>query len=138
MKPILVITGETFSYGIGMFVASFLPGYPVLYADTMGKALEYIFSTKVELVVMNVNAYSEDDHFMIKFLRRAQPEVRILIFSHNDDETIEKQYLNAGVNCFLSKNMTTDEYQLAIDNLVNSETRNTEGEHTTINKMKNE
>ncbi|WP_138475996.1 response regulator [Dyadobacter bucti] len=138
MKPILVITGETFSYGIGMFVRSFLPGYPVLYAETMGKALEYIFKTKVELVVMNVYAYSEDDHFMIKFLRRAQPEVRILIFSHNDDETIEEQYLNAGVNCFLSKKMTTDEYQLAIDNLMNNETRETEGEHTTINKIKYE
>ena len=136
MKPILVITSEKFSYGIGMFVRSFLPGYPVLYAGTMGKALEHIFSTKVELVVMNVNAYAEDNHFMIKFLRRAQPDVRILIFAYNDDEKLAEHYLNAGANCFLTKSMTTEDYQLAIENLMNSDTCDTE--NTTTNDIEHE
>jgi DNA-binding NarL/FixJ family response regulator len=128
MGPILIITGQTFSYGVGMFVRSFLPGYPLLYAESVGKALAHICKTKVELVVMNVNAYSEDDHYLIKLLRRAQPNVRILIFAYNDDEKLAEPYLNSGVDGFITKSMSTEAYQSTIDNLMNRRTPGIKGE----------
>src|SRR5690606_37210539 len=119
---------EKFSYGVGMFVRSFFPGYPLLYAESVGKALAHICKIKVELVVMNVDAYSEDDHYMIKLLRRAQPNVRILIFAYNDDEKLAEPYLNSGVDGFITKSMSTEEYQSTIDNVMNRKTPGMKGE----------
>ncbi len=69
---------------------------------------------KCDLIILDVHLPGGESYQMISTLRAIQPDVRILIYTGNEEQKQALQFLKAGANGFLSKTEPTEEIAVAI------------------------
>lgn len=67
------------------------------------ETLLFLSSTKVDLVILDINIPGGKNTTMIQEIRNIQPNVKILIFSAYEEETHACPYIIAGANGYLNK-----------------------------------
>lgn len=67
------------------------------------ETLLFLSSTKVDLIILDINIPGGKNTTMIQEIRNIQPNVKILIFSVYEEETHACPYIIAGANGYLNK-----------------------------------
>lgn len=82
------------------------------------EVLDLLALQEYDLLILDINIPGGDQPNMITSVRKIQPEISILIFSGYDETQYAHPYIKAGANGFLSKTSTEEEFQTAIDRVM--------------------
>lgn len=73
----------------------------------------------MDLIILDVDVPGGDSYRMIERLRKVQPQVRILVFTGQDERQHAIRFLKAGANGFLSKTAALEECAVAVKMILN-------------------
>ncbi len=86
------------------------------------EALLFLDGNKVDLVLSDYGLQGMTGLQFNEKLKKSYPEVKILILSMHDEPHIVKEILKSGVNGYLLKNITKEEFLTALHKIVKGET----------------
>lgn len=89
-------------------------------AGSMQQALLWLESEKFDLVLLDINVPGGHSPRMVGQLRERQKDVKILIFSGHDERIYALRFLERGVNGYLSKACSTEQFLNALEVVQNS------------------
>ena len=107
MKNILIINGAANEANI---VRDFfeLQNSKVMCATTIEEALDFFINTELCLIILAAEISVEDDHRLLKAMRRAKT-TPILVLSSNSEHTERLASLQAGAHAYMGKPYTLEE-----------------------------
>ena len=85
------------------------------------EVLDLLALQEYDLLILDINIPGGDQPNMITTVRKIQPEIPILIFSGYDETEYARPYIKAGADGFLSKTSTEEEFQTAIDRVMDGQ-----------------
>jgi len=100
--------------GIGMLIGDLLPKAQITEAGTLEQTLGCLENSRYDLLILDINIPGGDNFNMINLIRQKQPDIRILIFSGYDEHIYALPYINAGVNGFVAKEASHQEFKNAV------------------------
>lgn len=83
-------------------------GSKVLFAETVEKALQYFMNTDLCLIILDANLSAEDDHKILKAMRKAKT-TPILVLSSKTDHKDRLKSLQAGAHAYMGKPYSLEE-----------------------------
>lgn len=83
-------------------------GSKVLFAATVEEALHYFISTELGLIILDANISVEDDHKLLKAMRKAKT-TPILVLSSRNDHHERLSTLQAGAHAYMGKPYSMEE-----------------------------
>lgn len=121
MKNILVAEDHPLVIiGIVSMLAECIPGAVIFKAPDFTRTLDLLEKHPFDLLVMDINLPEGDKVSMIDSVRLKQPALPILVCSSYDENLYALPYLKAGANGYISKTAPSDEFKLAVENVMNS------------------
>jgi two-component system, NarL family, invasion response regulator UvrY len=105
--------------GLATLVNSF-PGYKVLFeADNGGQLVEKIAGPEKPIaILLDINMPMMNGFETAAWLKKNQPEIKILALSMSDEEETIIKMLQAGAHGYVLKNTTPDELKHALDTVI--------------------
>jgi DNA-binding NarL/FixJ family response regulator len=107
--------------GLNLLIHDLYPNATIEETDELEHTLTILNGQKADLLVLDINIPGGDNFNMISLIRQKQPEIRILIFSAYEEHIYAIPYLNAGVNGFVSKDASHDEFKKAVMTVMQDE-----------------
>ena len=116
MKNILIINGDANEANI---VRDFfeVQNSKVMCATTIEEALDFFINTELCLIILAAEISVEDDHRLLKAMRRAKT-TPILVLSSNSEHTERLASLQAGAHAYMGKPYTLEECLAQVQSLM--------------------
>jgi two-component system, NarL family, nitrate/nitrite response regulator NarL len=86
-------------------------------ADDAHKALEFLKTNEVDIVVTDFHMPGMDGLSLVHTLKRIRPNVKTIVLSMHDESHLVKEILRAGINGYVLKKDTHKELLKAIDHV---------------------
>lgn len=106
--------------GLKLIVESFMPGSKIDEADDGKSCFEKIENNNYDLLILDVNLPNTDSFVLVGKIRALKPEIKILMFSMNDEEVYARRFLKAGAMGYLKKDEPEAEIRKAIKTVLNN------------------
>lgn len=106
--------------GVSYVIKELYQGSCVVQADSFSEIIELLTKDEYELLVLDVNFPDGSSLAILPAIKKAQPNIKILIFSAYDEDIYAIRYINAGANGYLNKLCSAEEMKLAISTVMNS------------------
>jgi two-component system, NarL family, invasion response regulator UvrY len=100
--------------GLAMLVKDILPHVNIIQAGSLDEAIELLNEFRVDLMLCDINMPGGNRIDMIHHLKKAQPDLKILVVTAYQVTSYEKMYRQAGANGFISKTAANEEIQQAV------------------------
>lgn len=119
MKTVLLVEDHSIvRMGVRMLIEDFLPSATVIEAATFSETLRLLPSRSFDLVILDIKIPGGEAFDMINKIRGIQSDVKILIFSSQDEELYAIHYVKAGANGYLPKDTSNEELERAITSVM--------------------
>jgi len=105
--------------GIVSMLAECVPAAEIFKAADFTRTLNFLDKQKFDLLVMDINLPEGDKVGMVDAVRLKQPDLPILVCSSYDENLYALPFLKAGANGYISKTAPSDEFKLAVENVIN-------------------
>ena len=106
--------------GLKLIIEKFLPHCKIDEADDGDSSFEKIKENNYDLLILDVNMPNTDSFALVSKILALKPEIKILMFSMNDEEVYAKRYLKMGVMGYLKKDEPEAEIKKAITTVLNN------------------
>lgn len=104
MKSILIAEDHSvLRMGISIIAEEIYPGIIIKEADTFYDTVEHLRHHTFDLLILDIQLPGGGSPQMMATVRALQPDLRVLIFSHFDEDTHALSYIKAGANGYLPK-----------------------------------
>lgn len=115
MKSILIAEDHSvLRMGISIIAEEIYPGIIIKEADTFYDAVEHLRHHTFDLLILDIQLPGGGSPQMMATVRALQPDLRVLIFSHFEEDTHALSYIKAGANGYLPKTAPPDVVKEAI------------------------
>jgi two-component system nitrate/nitrite response regulator NarL len=91
-------------------------------ANSATRALNILETSKVDLVISDINMPEMKGTELIQKLKTKYPEIKVIALSMHQEKHIVKDVLKSGADAYVLKNSTQDELQEAIERVSNGNT----------------
>jgi two-component system, NarL family, invasion response regulator UvrY len=118
MKILLVEDHPIFRFGVRHLVSTRFPDAEIAEAGSLADALVAARAHAWDIAVVDLNLPDAQGVESVPQLRRAAPNMRILVLSLHDEVAFAKQVFRQGANGYLTKDHATDELVHAIEKIV--------------------
>ena len=95
--------------GLKLVIESFMHNCKIDEADDGDSSFEKIKKNSYDLVILDVNMPNTDSFVLISNILAFKPQMKILMFSMNDEEVYARRYLKMGVMGYIKKDERVDE-----------------------------
>ena len=110
MKNILIADDHSIiRTGLKLIIGSFMPLSKFDEAGDGSSCFEKIKKNNYDLLILDVNMPNTDSFVLVSNILALKPEMKILMFSMNDEEVYAKRYLKMGVMGYIKKDEHADE-----------------------------
>lgn len=106
--------------GMRIIIENLLAHVKIDEADDGDSAFEKIKRNNYDLVILDVNMPNTDSFGLVTNILALKPDMKILMFSMNDEEVYAKRYLKMGVMGYLKKDEPEAEIRKAITSVLNN------------------
>ena len=106
--------------GLRLIIENFLPHSKIDEADDGDSSFEKIKENNYDLLILDVNMPDTDSFVLVSNILALKPQLKILMFSMNDEEVYAKRYLKMGVMGYLKKDEPEPEIKKAITTVLNN------------------
>jgi two-component system invasion response regulator UvrY len=120
LKLLLVDDHFIIRTGLKLIIENFMPHCKIDEADNGDSCFEKVKKNNYDLLILDVNMPNTDYFVLASFILALKQEMKILIFSMNDEEVYAKRYLKMGVMGYLKKDENLDEIKKAITTVLNN------------------
>lgn len=104
MKSILIAEDHSvLRMGISIIADEIYPGMIIKEADTFYDTVEHLRHHIFDLLILDIQLPGGGSPQMMAAVRALQPDLRVLIFSHFEEDTHALSYIKAGANGYLPK-----------------------------------
>ena len=104
--------------GLKTFIQNIIPHSVIEESQDGASAFEKIKRHNYALIILDINMPATDSFGLVSNILAVKPKSKILIFSMNSEEIFAKKLLNLGALGYLSKDASSDEFRLAIENVM--------------------
>ena len=116
MKRILIVEDHIITMlGIRQVLLEYYKEAEIHTTDNYEDTLELLSGQDVDLIILDVDITGGSKLNMIEGIRLKQPDVRILMFSGQDEQIYALPFLRAGADGYLSKKASTKEFIDAVE-----------------------
>jgi two-component system invasion response regulator UvrY len=106
--------------GLRLIIENFIPQSKIEEADDGASCFEKIKKNNYDLLILDVNMPNTDSFGLVSNILALKPEMKILMFSMNDEEVYGKRFLKMGVMGYIKKDEHADEIKKAITTVLNN------------------
>ena len=106
--------------GLKLIIENFMPHSKIDEADDGDSSFEKIKKNNYDLLILDVNMPNTDSFVLVSNILALKPEMKILMFSMNDEEVYARRYLKMGVMGYIKKDEHVDEIKKAITTVLNN------------------
>jgi len=106
--------------GLIQTIRRLLPDAIISEVEDYKSLYKAISKEKLDLAIMDVNMPNGSVQEAIDFMKVHQPELRILVFSSQDEELYAVRYLKMGAGGYLSKQSSSSVIETAITSMLNT------------------
>ncbi|MFI0490446.1 response regulator [Flavobacterium sp.] len=89
--------------GVSIILEENFKDLTIFTAKTFPETISFVKENNVDLIILDINIPGGKNREMINDIRAFQPDVKIMMFSANDDEDYACQYIIAGANGYVNK-----------------------------------
>lgn len=120
--PTLLLVDDHFIIrtGLKLVIETFMPDCIIEEADDGDSSFEKIKKNSYDLMILDVNMPNTDSFVLVSNILALKPEMKILMFSMNDEEVYARRYLKMGVMGYIKKDEHVDEIKKAITTVLNN------------------
>lgn len=108
-------------YGVSSIIKEEFPGATVADADCLNDVLDILSNEAFDLLILDINLPGGNNIQMLDHIRLNHLQMKILMFTAYDDQTLALRYLQAGADGFLVKESTDNEIRIAIRTVINGQ-----------------
>ncbi|WP_282787234.1 response regulator transcription factor [Flavobacterium croceum] len=105
--------------GVELIVKESLPLCNLFFAKTYDEVLEVLKTIKVDLVLLDINMYGEENVLIMSQIKALQTKCKILVFTSYDEKKYGVRYVKNGADGFINKLSTDQELLSAILSVLN-------------------
>lgn len=105
--------------GLIQTIKRLMPGAIISEVEDYKSLYKLILNEKPDLAIMDVNMPNGTVQEAIDYIKVHQPELKILIFSSQDEELYGMRYLKMGAGGYLSKLSSTEVIETALTSMLN-------------------
>ncbi|MEO6405642.1 MAG: response regulator transcription factor [Ferruginibacter sp.] len=121
MEKILLVDDHTIiRTGLKILMGSDLKNYSFDDAENGESALEHVKKTEYALLVLDVNIPGTDTFDLASELLALQPDLKILVFSMNEENIYAKKFFKMGVKGYVRKDEPAEEIKKAFFTVLNN------------------
>jgi two-component system, NarL family, invasion response regulator UvrY len=120
VKLLLVDDHFIIRTGLRLVIENFMPHCKIEEADDGDSSFEKIKHNSYDLIILDVNMPNTDSFVLVSNILALKPEMKILMFSMNDEEVYARRYLKMGVMGYIKKDEHVDEIKKAITTVLNN------------------
>ena len=106
--------------GLKVYIKNIIPQSIIDEADDGDSTFNKIKENDYDLVILDINMSATDSFGLVSNIIAIKPDSKILMFSMNSEEIYAKKYLNLGALGYISKDASSEEIRLAINNVMNN------------------
>ena len=106
--------------GLKLIIESFMPHSKIDEAEDGDSSFEKVRNNDYDLLILDVNMPNTDSFTLVSNMLALKPDLKILMFSMNDEEVYAKRYLKMGVMGYLKKDEPEVEIKKAITTILNN------------------
>lgn len=106
--------------GLKLVIENFMPNCKIDEAEDGDSSFEKIKKNSYDLLILDVNMPNTDSFVLVSNILALKPEMKILMFSMNDEEVYARRYLKMGVMGYIKKDEHVDEIKKAITTVLNN------------------
>lgn len=106
--------------GLKLLIQNYLTQSVIDEADDGNSAFEKIKTNAYDVVILDVNMPNTDSFGLLSNIFSIKPDLKILMFSMNAEETYAKRYLQLGAMGYLRKDENESEIKRAISTVLNN------------------
>jgi len=123
MKSILIAEDHSvLRMGISIIAEEIYPGIILKETDTFYDTVEHLRRHTFDLLILDIQLPGGGSPQMMATVRALQPDLRVLIFSHFEEDTHALSYIKAGANGYLPKTAPPDVVKEAITTVLQGNT----------------
>jgi two-component system invasion response regulator UvrY len=104
--------------GVKQAVNDVFPFAEISLADNFSKTIKAIENQHYDLLILDINIPGGDKIDMVHSIRQRRPSLPILVNSSYDERLFALPYLRAGVNGFISKTASQEEFKSAVEAVI--------------------
>lgn len=94
--------------GVELIIKEAIPMCTVFAAETYENLLHIVKENVIDLVLLDINMYGEENIGIISQLKELKPHIKILVFSSYEEKKYGLRYIKAGANGYLNKVSTNE------------------------------
>lgn len=118
MNILLLEDHPIFRFGVRQLIVQRWPDAELIEADTLAAALQAIHGRSLSAAVVDLNLPDAEGLESVTQLRRAAPQLRILVLSLNAEAAYATRALKLGVAGYLNKDLAADELVTALERIL--------------------
>ncbi|WP_281321877.1 response regulator transcription factor [Flavobacterium aestivum] len=104
--------------GLCLLIKELYANAKIYHAGTLKDTLEVLKETRVDLLILDINFPDGNSINSLEELKSIQKDLKILIFTMNDEDIYGMRYLNGGASGYLSKASCEDEMKEALSRMM--------------------
>lgn len=120
-KLLLVDDHSIIRTGLQLIIKSFLPESKIDEAEDGNSAFDKLKNNEYDLVIMDVSMPNTDTLDLVSKILKLKLNLKILMFSMNNEGIYAKRFLRLGAKGYLKKDASSDELKKAIKAVLNDE-----------------
>ena len=106
--------------GLTILIKSIIPDSFIEETNDGDSTFEKIKSNDYDILILDVNMPNTDSLALVGNLKSLRPDLKILMFSMNDEEIFAKRYLKNGALGYIKKDAPQEEIKLAITTVLSN------------------
>ncbi|MCF2492713.1 MULTISPECIES: response regulator transcription factor [Dyadobacter] len=123
MKTILLVEDHSIvRMGVKLLIEDVIPAVVIIEAASFSETLRVLQTRHFDLVILDIRIPGGEAFNMIPRIRAVQENVKILVFSSQEEELYALHYVKAGANGFLPKDTSNEELERAVSSVLNGGT----------------
>ncbi|WP_026630215.1 response regulator transcription factor [Dyadobacter alkalitolerans] len=123
MKTILLVEDHSIvRMGVKLLIEDVIPAVDIREAASFNETLRVLQTRHFDLVILDIRIPGGEAFNMIPRIRSVQENVKILVFSSQEEELYALHYVKAGANGFLPKDTSNEELERAVTSVLNGGT----------------
>jgi DNA-binding NarL/FixJ family response regulator len=119
IKLLLADDHSVVRHGVAIVLKESFNNIAIVHADSLDEAIKAVEMHSPHMLLLDINLPGGNTVGMIKKIKQAKEDIRILMFSAYDEEQYALRYIHAGVDGYLNKLSSEDKIVEAVTTILN-------------------
>lgn len=122
LKSILVVDDHQIVFlGIQLIFQTSNMSYDLVECKNGDECIHHLRKKKFDLIILDINLPGTDAFQLVTLMKNLYPGQKILVFSMNSEELYAKRFFQLGVNGFINKQASNEEFKKAVLTILKGE-----------------